>query len=77
MSEKDYVAGHRSAYTAMIAQCVQALGAEGSQSDWIVEREQTRRALRQLADVLEIDADWPNHLHLADVIEKHIIPNIG
>jgi hypothetical protein len=76
MSENDYMAGRRSAYTAIMAQCVQALGAEGSQSDWIVEREEIRRVVKDLAKALKIDADWPDHLHLADVIEKHIIPQI-
>lgn len=38
---------------------------------WILEREATVAQLRQVCDDFG-DNEWPDGLHLADVIEKHL-----
>lgn len=75
--ERDYYDGRRDALTKMLAHVVTELGELGYGADydvggarWIVEREQAVAALRNLCEQFG-DNDWPDNLHLADVIEKH------
>jgi hypothetical protein len=74
MNEQDYERGSRMAWSLMLQQCLLHLGyksEEGGKVAWIAEREAAIRALR---DVCEHhgDNDWPEELHLADIIEKHL-----
>jgi hypothetical protein len=39
--------------------------------DWMIERQEAIEKLRELCDEFG-DNDWPDELHLADVIEKHL-----
>lgn len=74
MNEPDYERGSRMAWSLMLQQCLQHLGYksdEGSRIAWIVEREELVRALREICE-RHGDNDWPDNLHLADVIEKHL-----
>ena len=72
--ESFYEQGLRAAWAAMLRQCVQQLGYksdEVSKSAWILEREAAVAMLRVVCDQ-HGDNDWPEDLHLADVIEKHL-----
>jgi hypothetical protein len=74
MNEGDYNRGSRMTWTLMLQQCLQNLGYksdEASKASWILEREAAIQALR---DVCEHhgDNEWPDDLHLADIIEKHL-----
>jgi len=64
--------GYRAAMTETLRLAVLALGYEGTRHEaWILEREATVAMLR-IVCAEHGDNDWPNDLHLADVIEKHL-----
>lgn len=74
MNEDDYVRGERMAWSLMLQQCLMHLGyksEEGSMAGWILEREAAIRALRDVCE-RHGDNDWPEDLHLGDIIEKHL-----
>jgi hypothetical protein len=72
--ERVWIRGHRAAWTSVLQRCLMELGyedTEATRAKWILEREATVAALRSVcAD--HGDNDWDEHLHLADVIEKHL-----
>lgn len=72
--ERAYLNGERMAWLAMLDTCIRALGhdnAPGQSARWIRERAEVRAALRVLCKDFG-DNDWPDNLHLGDVIEKHL-----
>lgn len=74
MNEQDYERGSRMAWTLMLQQCLMHLGyksEEGSKAAWILEREAAIRALRDVC-LDHGDNNWPEELHLGDIIEKHL-----
>jgi hypothetical protein len=72
MSEQDYVNGSQRAWITILSLAVRELGPENSNADrWRVERAETVAMLRQVCGV-HGDNDWPDNLHLGDVIEKHL-----
>lgn len=77
MSEKDYVSGYKQAYLFMLQTCLKALGYDEKEPEvikaaWVQEREETVITLRGLCGEIG-DNDWPDELHLRDVIQKHLI----
>lgn len=72
-SERQYIIGSRAALTRMLQHCVGELGYKDgpTREQLIIQREQTVSALRQICGEFG-DNDWPDNLHLADVIEKHL-----
>jgi hypothetical protein len=72
--EKAYVQGKRRAVLSMIQHCARELGVDLSETvrvPWLVEREEAVQRLRDLCREFG-DLDWPEHMHLADVIDKHL-----
>lgn len=70
--------GNRAAWVGMLEHCVRHLGydsTEASKIAWISERERAVGMLRQICEA-HGDNDWPDDLHLADVIEKHLWRNL-
>lgn len=58
----------------MLRECLRQLGYksdEGSKVGWISEREAAIAMLRQVCERYG-DNDWPDDLHLGDIIEKHL-----
>ena len=79
MSEKDYIIGHKQALMGVLQHCCIALGyddLEIKQRAWILERENALVALRNVCNEYG-DNDWPDGLHLADIIDKHLHRNMG
>jgi len=74
-SEGHYIRGSRAAWTRILQEAIRQLGyeevSEAKQAAWILEREAAVAMLRQVCDEFG-DNDWPDNLHLADVIEKHL-----
>ena len=72
--EVRWEAGYRAAATNMLREALKMLGFNGTEAahaKWILEREATVGALRDVcAD--HGDNDWEPSLHLADVVEKHL-----
>lgn len=72
LNEIDYQRGQRQVWLNILRQAVNALGyEEGEALAWILEREQAIAMLRTLC-AEHGDNDWPDDLHLADVIDKHL-----
>lgn len=77
MSEHDYINGQRQVWTELLSQAVRALGYENTREQaWIAEREAAIAMLRTICEA-HGDNDWPDDLHLADIIEKHLGRHLG
>lgn len=71
--ERAYMEGQRALLLRQLIQILKELG-HGPQTEvaeLVAEREAAVIALRRLCED-HGDNDWPNELHLADVIEKHL-----
>jgi hypothetical protein len=71
MNEQDYIQGNNAAWRQILGEAVRALGPDGDADRWRLERADTVAALRSLCEEFG-DNDWPDDLHLGDVIEKHL-----
>lgn len=73
-TDKAYMEGRRAAYRAMLDECLRNLDVDDSAAGlatWVAER---LDLVAKLRDVCEEhgDNDWPDTLHLVDVIEYHL-----
>lgn len=70
--EKDrvYEEGFQAAMRVVLAAIVNRMP-DGNAERWRLERGQAVAALRDVCEDFG-DNDWPDELHLADVIEKHL-----
>jgi hypothetical protein len=74
MDERSWEMGHRAALTGVLQDTLTRLGYAGESADvakLAKEREQAIAMLRGVCD-RHGDNDWPDDLHLADIIEKHL-----
>lgn len=72
--ELAYERGHTAAWQSLLSECLRNLGynsAECKQHGWITERVAAIASLRSICEDLG-DNDWPDDLHLADIIDKHL-----
>ncbi len=72
--ERKWCDGNRAAFVSMLSHVLSHLGYEGTGAEhtaWILEREAAVAKLRELCADFG-DNDWPDDLHLGDVIEKHL-----
>jgi len=72
--EKAYMRGCREPWKRILAEAARELGydtPEGKLAALINEREQAVAALRDVCEAYGSN-DWPDNLHLADIIEKHL-----
>jgi hypothetical protein len=75
--EQSWERGRKAAYIAIGRNCLRALGFDNAEAAsiahiaWIDERQAAVSALRDLCETFG-DNDWPDELHLSDVIEKHL-----
>lgn len=75
MNEQAYERGSRAAYLVILSECLRQLGyadPEVQKVAWIKEREAAIAALRSMC-ALHGDNDWSDNLHLADIINKHLV----
>ncbi len=76
MNEQDWTSGNRAAWAHMLQTCLSQLGGEDRNRDsWRLEREAAIAALRRICEE-HGDNDWPEDLHLADIIEKHLADHL-
>lgn len=77
--EQAYIQGERAARLSIILECIKWLGYDGDPEvhrlAWVIERERTIQVLRDICRDFG-DNDWPDNLHLADVIEKHLAKHL-
>lgn len=72
--ELAYDTGSRVAWLSVLQQALKELGRdskEWSAARWVMERETTINMLRIVCDRFG-DNNWPDDLHLSDIIEKHL-----
>lgn len=75
-SEKElaYTKGNNAAYRFMLGECLRQLGQDSP--EWTAHRWKLERAaavaMLRIVCAEHGDNDWPDTLHLADVIEKHL-----
>lgn len=69
--EASYTRGANAAWRRILSEAVSQLGGEGDAVRWRIERSAVVEALRELCE-RHGDNDWPDTLHLADVIRKHL-----
>lgn len=70
--EKAYEDGRRSAYRSLMSECARELeGDERRLAALVAERADAVRVLRDLC-AEHGSNDWPDNLHLSDVIERHL-----
>jgi hypothetical protein len=76
-NERGYVSGHRAATMYMIRHLLREILPEPHASPevtlarLVTEREQTVLTLRSICEEFG-DNDWPENLHMPDIIEKHL-----
>lgn len=72
LHEPSYIEGSRMGWLHILSVALRELGQEERDKyGWIREREAAVAALRRVCRT-HGDNDWPENLHLADVIEKHL-----
>lgn len=70
--ERAWMEGQRAAYARIMGECLPHLdGDTRDAAKWALERAAAVAALRELCRDFG-DNDWPDGLHLADVIEKYL-----
>jgi hypothetical protein len=72
--ERGYEAGAKAAYRELLRSAIRNLGHDDPEANaerWRIERAETVAKLRSICERYG-DNDWPDDLHLADVIEKHL-----
>lgn len=75
--DRAYTEGRRGMARLLLSQVIRELGAEDQAvAELIAERDATRAVLRRICGD-HGDNDWPDDLHLADVIDKHLAPYLG
>jgi hypothetical protein len=73
--ERAWLEGNRAAWAALLSECLKNLGQEDRDAhSWRLEREAAVLALRCEIRECGGDTDWPDDLHLADVISNHLAP---
>lgn len=76
--EQAYLQGGRYARVMMLNRLLVELGyddPEVKKAGWITEREDAIHSLRSLCAKFG-DNNWPENLHLADIIEKHLVDHL-
>jgi hypothetical protein len=74
LTEQHYERGFQAANDMMLHHLLRHAGT-GDAETWRLERNAAVAMLRQVCDE-HGDNDWPDNLHLADVIEKHLWRNL-
>jgi hypothetical protein len=70
--ERAYSEGRKAAYTQIMLECMRRVGGESVDAvALLAERQGAIATLRDLCAEYG-DNDWPDDLHLVDIIEKHL-----
>ena len=77
--ERAYIQGQQATWRTLLGQACRELGpdsAEATAERWRIERSDAIRILREVCSHFG-DNDWPDNLHLADIIDKHLWRYLG
>ncbi len=76
VADVHYEQGNRDAWRTILGHCVKSLNGTQLDAEHLqLERESTVRMLRNVCERFG-DNDWTPQLHLADVIEKHLLSHL-
>lgn len=76
--ENGYIEGQRAVFLRMLCEALIGLGKnseEWKQHNWLLEREEAIATCRSICSIND-DNEWPDDLHLADIISKHVTPAV-
>lgn len=76
--EISFLNGKRRALISLLAYVLHELGTESPETGnarWLLERTETVSKLREIC-AAHGDNDWPDELHLADVLERHLLDHL-
>jgi hypothetical protein len=74
LDDAAYTNGSERAWMTMLMECLRHLGYDSPDAQkvaWVTERQAAIVSLRRLCAEFG-DIDWPDDLHLEDIIEKHL-----
>ena len=74
--ERLWIEGNKAAYRSLMGECVRQLGEKNDLAALQLERAKAIAKLRELCSE-HGDNDWPDDLHLADIIDKHLGRHLG
>ncbi|HLL74796.1 MAG TPA: hypothetical protein VK421_05985 [Pyrinomonadaceae bacterium] len=75
-NEQSWLRGNKAAYRAIMAECLRNLGhGDRDARSWALERADVILVLRDLCERYG-DNEWPDDLHLGDVLRKHLEPHL-
>lgn len=76
-NDRWYLEGRKGAFAEILRHCMGQIGQTQYTIAEVltVERVETLKMLRQVCERFG-DNDWPDNLHLADVIEKHLMRHL-
>lgn len=73
MSESDYEEGSKAAWRRILSEALRALGNDAPDAARLsLERSEAVAALRQHCEDRGLSTDWPDDLHLADIVTRHL-----
>lgn len=74
-----WVRGHKAAYEAMLGDCLRAIGIDDPTAQAAAYLEERIAVIAYLRGICAEygDNDWPDDLHLSDIIEKHLMNYMG
>ena len=74
MNETDYTRGNNDAWARMLRECLRHLepGPQRDHAALVAERADAIAMLRMVCED-HGDNDWPDDLHLGDIIDKHLL----
>lgn len=74
--ERSWMEGNRAAYASILQVCIRQLGCDNPEAEhaaWLVEKQELSAIIRRLC-VEHGDDDYPDNLHLGDVLTKYLEP---
>lgn len=75
--ERAYVEGSNAAWMQVLHAACKNLGHETTpDGGHVLHLAETRAALRTLCDEVGASNAWPDDLHLADVVNKYVLPHL-
>jgi hypothetical protein len=75
LDETAYMQGEQALARRIMGECLTVLGTEGNAERWRLERSSVVSLLRSVC-AEHGDNDWPDNLHLRDVLEKHLFNHL-
>jgi predicted secreted protein len=78
INERDFSRGEKAAWRRMLAECIKWLreDAEPMTAEQLLLERTEAIAMLRIVCAEHGDNDWPDRLHLADIIDKHLAKHL-